>query len=195
MNSFDPRSQKALHLKIDSRWMQNVMERYRIVSRAHTGKHRCSPVKGEEIEVSVSIHLATVSGLLGRRKMDESDMENADKAQFIINVDNGRTLGFCGDMEVKHADVVSGGEGFTIGVRLTGGCYARVASPFMVFKNMDRNYPSRGVPHNVPGVAYRAGPEVWMDTMVILQWLSERRVFTALPNSRCILRVDSCSRR
>ena len=28
---------------------------------------------------------------------------------FVMNMDNGKTLGFCGDQVVKYADVVSGG--------------------------------------------------------------------------------------
>ena len=115
------------------------MERYRIVSRAHTRKHRCSPAKEEELEASVAHHLGTVSGLLSAGKMDENDVENADETNFIINVDNGRTLGFSGDKEVKYADVVSGGEGFTMVVRLNGGPDVRIAAPFMIFKNGDRN--------------------------------------------------------
>lgn len=193
MNAVDPRSQQPLHLKIDRRWVQSFMERYRIVSRAHTGKHRASPAKEEDIEVSVAIHLGTVSGLMGSGEMDENNVENADETHFVINVDNGRTLGFCGDTEVKYADVVSGGEGYTMLVRLTGGRDARIAAPFMVFKNVGRHYPIRGVPDNVPGVAYRTGPKGWMDSIVMPQWLSETRVITALPHKRRILYVDNCS--
>ncbi len=36
-------------------------------------------------------------------------------------MDNGRALGFAGDDNVKYADVVSGGEGITMILRLTGG--------------------------------------------------------------------------
>lgn len=193
MNTIDPRSEQELHLKIDRRWIQSFMEQYRIVSRAHTGKHQCSPAKEEELEASVAHHLGTVSGLLSAVKMDENDVENADETHFIINVDNGRTPGFSGDKEVKYADVVSGGEGFTMVVRLTGGRDARIAAPFMIFKNGDRNYPIRGVPDNVPGAAYRTGPKGWMDTTVMPQWLSEPRAITALPHRRRIMYVDNCS--
>ena len=73
--------------------------------------------------------------------MDENDVENADETHFIINFDNGRTLGFSGDKEVKYADVVSRSEGFTMVMRLPGGRDARIAAPFMIFKNGYRNYP------------------------------------------------------
>ena len=169
------------------------MERYRIVSRAHTGKHRCNPAKEEELEASVAHHLGTISGLPLAGKIYENDVENADETHLIINVDNGSTLGFYGDKEVKYGDVVSGGEGCTMMVRLTGGRNARIAAPFMVFKNGDCNYPIRGVPDNVPGVAYRTGPEGWMDTTVMPQWLSEPRAITALTHRRRIIYMDNCS--
>ena len=33
--------------------------------------------------------------------LQESDVENADETHFLINMDNGRTLGFRGDEAVK----------------------------------------------------------------------------------------------
>lgn len=194
MNMVDPRSEQPLHLKIDLRWIQSFTERFRIVSRAHTGKHRSSPQKEKEIEISVAVHLGTVSGLMTACKLDENDIENADETHFIINVDNGRTLGFCGDKEVKYADVVSGGEGFTMVVRISGGRDSRVEAPFLVFKNKDRNYPIRGLPDDVDGVSYRTGPKGWMDRIVMPQWLSESRVIRPLSNNRRrTLYVDNCS--
>lgn len=69
-------------------------------------------------------------------------------------MDNGHTLGFKGDMEVKYADVVSGGDGMTMVVRLSGGRDAQIDPPFMVFTNRNRSCPIKGVPDTVPGVAY-----------------------------------------
>ena len=45
-------------------------------------------------------------------------MENIDETHFFINMDNGRTLGFRGDSNVKYADVVAEGEAMTMVVRL-----------------------------------------------------------------------------
>eukprot|EP00171_Calliarthron_tuberculosum_P006283 IDg6283t1 len=87
---------------------------------------------------------------------------------------------------------MSEGEVFTMVLRLTGRRDARIATAFVLFKNVDRNYPIRRVPDNVPGFAYKTGPKVWMDTTVVPQWLSEKRVLTALPHSRRILYVDNC---
>ena len=96
----------------------------------------------------------------------------------MINMDNGRTLSFSGESEVKYADVVSGGEGVTIMVRLSGGRDARVQNTFMVFKNSSRSYPIRGVPDDIPGILYGSGQKGWMDTKIIPQWLSEKSLFS-----------------
>ena len=66
--------------------------------------------------------------------LDENTVENVDETHFIINMDNGRTLGFRGDDNVKYADVVSGGVGMTMVVRLTGGPHAAICPPFMIFR-------------------------------------------------------------
>lgn len=67
--------------------------------------------------------------------MDENLTENVDETHFIINVDNGMTLDFRGDNDVKYADVVSGGIGMTMVVRLTAGPEAIICAPFMIFQN------------------------------------------------------------
>ena len=193
-NMIDPRSNEPLHLKITSTWIQSFTNRFRITSRAHTGKHRMSPRKEEKIELTVAAHLGRMSGLFESHIIDENNIENADETHFVINVDNSRTLGFCGTSEVMYADVVSGGEGFTMIVRLSGGRDSKVEAPFLVFKNKDRHYPIRGVPDNVDGVAYRTGPKGWIDTTVMPQWLSEQRVIRPLPHDRLrVLYVDNCS--
>ena len=82
-------------------------------------------------------------------------------------MDSGRTLGFAGDVEVKYSDAISGGESMATVVRLSGGRNARIEPPFMVFFNKNRDYPLRGVPDDVPGVAYRTGPKEWMGSSIM----------------------------
>ena len=108
-------------------------------------------------------------------------------------MDNGRTLGFSGQEEVKYADAVSGGEGMTMVVRIIGGRDAKVEAPFMVFKNANRSYPIRGVPDGICGVSYRSGPKGWMDTKFMPEWILEKKVISALPFERKrVLFVDNC---
>ena len=66
--------------------------------------------------------------------LKEEDIENADETHFVVNMDNGRTFGFTGDVEVRYADVTSGGEGMTMMVRISGGKDAKLENPFMVLK-------------------------------------------------------------
>lgn len=193
-NMLDPPTQMQLFLKITPRFVQSFADRFRIVSRAHKGKYRLSPEKELQIERDVARHLGQMSRLLSSGEVDENDLGNADETHFIINLDNGRTLGFAGEDDVKYVDVVSGGEGMTMVVRLSGGRDAKIEPPFMVFMNKDRNYPIRGTPDDVPGTAYRTGPKGWMDTKVMPQWLGERRVIRELSGGRRrVLFVDNCS--
>lgn len=46
---------------------------------------------------------------LTSEKVAKNDIENADDTHIDINVDNDRTIVFCGSDDDKYADVVSGG--------------------------------------------------------------------------------------
>ena len=48
-------------------------------------------------------------------------MENVDETHFVVNLDNGHTLGFRGDTTVKYVEVVSGGESMMMVIRISGG--------------------------------------------------------------------------
>ena len=52
-----------------------------------------------------------------------------DETHFVINYDNGRTLGFRGDTDVKYDDVVSSGIGITVMDYITDGPRARSVHP------------------------------------------------------------------
>lgn len=193
-NMVDPRSGQSLSMRISTRWVQTFTVRFRIVSRAHTGKYLLSPDQQISIEQDVALHLGKMKRMLQSGEVDENDLENADETHFVVNMDNGRTLGFAGESDVKYADVVSAGEGMTMLVRVSGGRDGIIHPPFIVFTNKSRSYPIRGTPDDVPGVAYRTGPKGWIDTTVMPQWLSERRVIRPLPNGRRrILYLDNCS--
>ena len=130
------------------------------------------------IEKEVAFHLGTFNREFETGAIDENYVENTDETHFTINMDNGRTLGFSGESEVKYADVFSGGEGVTMMVCLNGGRDASVQNTFMVFKISSRSYPIRGVPDDIPRISYRIGPKGWMDTKIMPQWPSEKRLFS-----------------
>ena len=121
-------------------------------------------------------------------------MSNADETHFVINMDNHRTLGICGEAEVKYSDVVSGAEGMKMIVRISGRRDARIEAPMRVFQNKKRSYPIQRVPDDVTGVSYRSGPKGWMDREVMPQWLRERKEIKALRHGRRrVLYMDNCS--
>ena len=136
----------------------------------------CSPEKQFKIETQVAYHLGQMKKF-NSGELNENLVENIDETHFVINMDNGRTLGFRGDENVKYADVVSGDESLTMMVRITGGPDAHIEAPMMIFQNANRNYPIQGVPDNVPGVCYLKGPKGWMDRQLFPQWILEHRAY------------------
>lgn len=65
-------------------------------SRALTGKRLTSPEKELFIEKEFAYHLGIVARSFRKGEIDEDNIENADETHFVINMDNGRTLGFVG---------------------------------------------------------------------------------------------------
>ena len=68
-------------------------------------------------------------------------MENIDETHFVVNMDNGRTLGFRGDTTVKYAEVVSGGDSMTMVIRISGGRRSMIEAPMLIFTNPNSSYP------------------------------------------------------
>ena len=164
------------------RWVQSFMNRFRIVSRAQTDMVCLE--KQAQIERDVAFHPGTLSRQFASGVLDENDIGNADEMHFDINLDNHRTLGRCGENEVKYADVVSGSEGMTIMVRISGGREAVIENAFLVFRNKYRSYAIQGVADDKYGVSYRSDPKGCMDRTVFSRYIGERKVIRALPNGR-----------
>ena len=170
------------------------MQRNEIVCCSQCGKLIVSPAKRELIEREVAIHLGQISREFQSKTLNEDDVMNADETHFVINMHNHKTLCNRGDEEVKYADVVSGDEGMTMLVLLTGGRNSTIQPPFMTFKNDNSSYPIRGVPDDVPGVSYRTEPKGWMDSRMFGEWLSENRaVSIELHGRKRVLYIDNCS--
>jgi hypothetical protein len=161
--------------KITPRWIQSFMEKQNIVGRAQTGKLMLSSERQIHLEMEISHHLGMVGREFQSGLIDEEMVENLDETHFVINMDNGKTLGFRGDNDFKYADVVSGGMGMTMVVRLTGGPYADICTPLMIFQNQQCSYPINGVPDNVPGVCYRTSKKGFMTRKVWEEAMDEKR--------------------
>jgi hypothetical protein len=61
-------------------------------------------------------------------------MENIDKTHFVVNLDNGCTLGFRGDTSVKYAEVVSGRDSMTMVVRISRGQRSMIEAPMLILQ-------------------------------------------------------------
>ena len=184
----------SLENKITIRWIQHFMRAKNIVARKQTGKLMLSSEKEGLLEKTVAYHIGELQRGFESGLLYEDNIENADETHFVFNMDNGKTLGFVGDKHVKYADVVSGGDPITMMVRLSGGRYAQIYPPMIIYKSQMRSNPIRGEPDNVPGVCYRSSPKGWMDGRVWHDWLCEPRAISALPSERQrVLYVNNCS--
>ena len=116
------------------------------------------------------------------------------ETHFIVNMDNGRMLGFRGDDAVKYADVVSGRLGMTMVVRVSGGSNGIIHRPFMIFQNDKCSYPICGCPDNVLGVSYRTTKKEFMTSIIWNEWLNEvKAVQSDCHGRRRVLYVDNCT--
>jgi hypothetical protein len=135
------------------------MENHYIVLRVQSGKRQLSAEKVAGIERQVASHLGELQRGFESGIYDENTMENIDETHFVVDFDNVKTLGFGGENKVKYADVVSGGDGMTMVVRISGGPSAHLLPPMMIFSNDARSYPIRGVSNDVDGVCLSHGTE------------------------------------
>lgn len=130
-----------------------------------------SPEKTNKRKKDVARYLGRHKKSFESGKLDEQCTSNADETHFAFNMDDGRTLRFTIDKDVRYADVTSGTEVMTMLVRMSGGIYVRIEPSFMLIKNKTRNYSMRNVPDNVPCVAYRTGPKGFNDSLKMIEWL------------------------
>lgn len=135
----------SIESKATTRCIQGFMASNNLVIRTQTGKLAVSPAKQAFIEKSIAFHLGCVKRDFESGKLQEDLVENADETHFVFDMDNGHTVGLRGDEQVKYSDVLSGDEGVTMMVRITGGVNASIP-PMLVFKNPNSSYPIRGVP-------------------------------------------------
>lgn len=116
-----------------------------------------------------------ISRLLTNEDMEEDLTDNIDEIHFVVNLENGKTLGFASPEDVKYAEITSGGHGITILVRITGGKIASIRPPFLIFQIQERNYPIRNILDNVRDVSYRTQTKRLDGQGFFLEWIKETR--------------------
>jgi hypothetical protein len=151
-----------------------------------------SPDKTKEIHREIARHIAELNRQFDSRLLEEAAVENGDETHVMVNVDNGRCLAAIGDADVNYADVVSGGMGMILFVRLSGGATSVIMPGFVIFQSAGA-YPVRGVEDTVSGVLYRVDPEGWMDRKVMAEYFGEKRAIWPLEEGKKqVLYVDNC---
>ncbi|OWZ03588.1 hypothetical protein PHMEG_00024654 [Phytophthora megakarya] len=165
------------------------MVAHRIVPRTQSGKKSVSPEKQASIE-RVAKHLANLQRGFEPGEYDEDTVENIEETHFVVDFNNNKTLGFKREENIKYADVVSGGEGMTMLVRISSGASGHIHPPMMILHNAGSNYPIKGVPYSTPGVSYRTGPKGWMSQRGYERHEREKHIF--LDNCTSHLDDDQC---
>lgn len=130
--------------------------------------------KKRKLSSEVLLHISELKRAFESGELDENTVFNMGEAHFVINMDNKKTLGFRGDTTIRYHDVVSGGEGMTLVLKIRGGPCARIEPPMLIFQNQKSSYPIQKVPDDVPGVTYRSGPKGWMDQRLFRTWLRNK---------------------
>ena len=151
-NWLNPRDGIPIIQKITHSFIQNFMVKNNIVYRLQSGRLNWSPDKESHVKMLTTFHLGVVRRGFLSGEYHEDYIANVDETHFVINMDNGRTLGFCGDQAVKYANVVFGGEAMTMVVRVTRGRQATIKPPMIIFTNQTQNYPIRGLQDNILGI-------------------------------------------
>jgi hypothetical protein len=169
----DPISKKCMNVLVNSSWIERFQVAHGLTVRRSTRKGMLSPDTTKDMHRVVPRHLCELKRQFDSRLLDEAAVENGDETHVMVNMDNGRCLAAIGDADVKYADVVSGGMGMTLFVRLSGGATSVVKPGFVLFQSAGA-YPIRGVEDTVPGVSYRVCRKGWMDRKIMAECFGQK---------------------
>ncbi|ETV90408.1 hypothetical protein H310_14811 [Aphanomyces invadans] len=115
--------------RIDLRWVQRLMDKYNFVGRAHPAKlmvyeKRNVHIEGDRLPsrnrrtqasaLTLNHCITHEPAHLGEFQSCKNVVESVDDTHFVVDIDNGKMLGFRSDNDVKYADDVSGGVGMTM---------------------------------------------------------------------------------
>ena len=95
-----------------------------------------------QIEIAIAYHLGVLHMDFESGVFYDNLMENVDETHFVVNLDNGRTLGFKGNTTVKYVKVISGGDSITMVIRISGGRQSMIEAPMFIFTNLGSSYPN-----------------------------------------------------
>ena len=96
--SRDLRDNGLILNKFTSSWVHQFMAIHNVVLLTQRGRLTCSPKKETQIEMHTAYHLGVLHRGFENGVFDENLMENLDETYFTVNMDNGKALGFRGDI-------------------------------------------------------------------------------------------------
>lgn len=182
----DPRSKKPVLDCLTSRWVRAFADRFDIYLDVRgTGNIPASREHQFDLgDKIIAFHVGLLSRAFQKGEIIESDIETLGVFHFVVNPENGYTMGFIGDNSAKYGDILGGSRGMTMLLRLSGGKESKLMPPFMILDDPLRTYPLQGVPDNATDVSYRTAPNGWLDKEVLRQYFSEPKALPPLPGGR-----------
>ena len=126
-------------------------------------KLQLSSEKETSIQKYVTFHLGLLKRKFNSNGLNENYVFNSDKKHFVIYMENGQTLRFTGDKDIKYAYVASSGEVMTMVMLISGGVNYQIEKPFMILKNTEHSYLVCGINDTSSGVIYRTQLKVFID--------------------------------
>ena len=83
-----PGTEEYIVQKITPRWVKSFFDRFQIVSRDLTRKLQLSAGKEAFIFKKDDFHLGELSRQFSCGELNEDDVRNSDKTQFVINLES-----------------------------------------------------------------------------------------------------------
>ena len=193
-NSICTTTNRPISDQIDSNFIERLCELSNLVRRFNSGNKKRSEAFTERTEKNIAFFLGNISREFQSGALDENCVENVDEGHFLYDLDDRYCSAKRGSRDINYLGMVSGSEGVTVVLRVTGGSNSKLASPFFIFRNRLESYSMNGSLDNDPSVSYRTQKNGWMDSTRFVQWLRERRAIGSLPeNEHRVLFLDNYS--
>jgi hypothetical protein len=131
----EPKSGKGMKSLVNYTWLSRFQDAHEFHTHRQSRKLQLSSEMTEQMKREEARHLGVLKRDFESGALDENCVENGDETHFVINLDNGRILGAFDETEIRYTDVVSGGIGMTMLVRVAGGARAQLQPCFLCYSS------------------------------------------------------------
>lgn len=118
---------------LNAKWVKSFLSAISVVGLVRTGKLLPSAAKQELIEREVAFHLGVLMRGFSDCSIDESNVLNASKTHFVVDLNDSCTLALKQVKHVKYSEAVSANVGMTTTAVIGAGAKAHLLTPFMIF--------------------------------------------------------------